>query len=68
MADNGEFRADLLDRLAFDVVHIPPLRQRKEDILLLAEHYAIKMCRELSLSMFVGFTTNAVGSLLEYQW
>ncbi|CAM2925095.1 phage shock protein operon transcriptional activator [Vibrio neptunius] len=68
MAEKGEFRADLLDRLAFDVIHLPPLRQRKEDILLLAEYYAIKMCRELSFEYFVGFSPNAEQSLLDYQW
>ena len=52
MAAQGNFRADLLDRLAFDVIHLPPLRQRKADILLLAEYYAIKMCRELELEYF----------------
>ncbi|SDG73018.1 psp operon transcriptional activator [Vibrio xiamenensis] len=68
MAQDGEFRADLLDRLAFDVVHLPPLRQRQQDILLLAEHYAIKMCREIGLSYFVGFTTHAQQALLDYPW
>ncbi len=68
MAQNGEFRADLLDRLAFDVIHLPPLRERKEDILLLAEHYAIQMCRELSLPLFIGFSPSAVEQLLSYQW
>jgi psp operon transcriptional activator len=68
MAEKGEFRPDLLDRLAFDVIHIPPLRHRHEDILLLAEQYAIKMCRELSLPIFVGFTDHAIQSLLDYQW
>ncbi|PFG55934.1 psp operon transcriptional activator [Vibrio sp. ES.051] len=68
LAEQGEFRADLLDRLAFDVIILPPLRERKEDILSLAEHYAMKMCRELQLAYFVGFTANAQQSLLEYSW
>ncbi|UUM29609.1 phage shock protein operon transcriptional activator [Vibrio japonicus] len=68
MAENGLFRADLLDRLAFDVVHLPPLRQRQEDILLLAEYYAIKMCRELGFEYFVGFNRQAEQALLDYQW
>ena len=68
MASKGEFRADLLDRLAFDVITIPPLRKRKEDITLLAEYYAIKMCRELELELFVGFAPSAIESLLEYSW
>ncbi|GAB2663534.1 phage shock protein operon transcriptional activator [Vibrio panuliri] len=68
LADQGAFRADLLDRLAFDVIHLPPLRERKEDILLLAEYYAIKMCRELGYEYFVGFTSDAKQSLLDYPW
>lgn len=68
LARAGEFRADLLDRLAFDVIHLPPLRARREDILLLAEYYAIKMCRELDLALFVGFSTRAIEQLLAYQW
>ncbi|WP_159310251.1 sigma 54-interacting transcriptional regulator, partial [Klebsiella pneumoniae] len=59
MAQQGTFRADLLDRLAFDVIHLPALRHRPEDIALLAEHFAIRMCRELQLPLFVGFSPNA---------
>ena len=50
LTEKGEFRADLLDRLAFDVITLPPLRERQEDILPLAEHFAVKMCGELGLS------------------
>ncbi len=68
LAQQGDFRADLLDRLAFDVIMLPPLRERQEDILSLAEHYAMKMCRELQLEYFVGFTPNARQALQEYSW
>lgn len=68
LAAAGKFRADLLDRLAFDVVQLPPLRQRQQDIMLLAEHFAIQMCRELSLSLFPGFTERARDTLLGYHW
>lgn len=68
LAAAGKFRADLLDRLAFDVVQLPPLRQRQQDIMLLAEHFAIQMCRELSLPLFPGFSEHARATLLDYHW
>lgn len=63
-----KFRADLLDRLAFDVVHLPPLRERRSDIMLLAEQFAIQMCRELGLPLFPGFSEPAREALLNYAW
>lgn len=68
LAQQGAFRADLLDRLAFDVIALPPLRERREDIELLAQHFAIRMCRELALPLFVGFTPRANQALLDYAW
>lgn len=68
LADSGEFRADLLDRLAFDVITLPPLRERKDDILMLAENFAINMARELEMELFSGFTEKAKRILLEHHW
>ncbi|WP_167829705.1 phage shock protein operon transcriptional activator [Yokenella regensburgei] len=68
MVSTGTFRADLLDRLAFDVVQLPPLRERQSDIMLLAETFAIQMCRELKLPLFPGFTDHAQATLLGYRW
>ncbi|GGF82681.1 phage shock protein operon transcriptional activator [Alteromonas lipolytica] len=68
LAESGEFRADLLDRLAFDVITIPPLRERQEDIMLLAETFAINMARELEMELFSGFTEKAKRTLLNYDW
>ncbi|MBA0184220.1 phage shock protein operon transcriptional activator [Pectobacterium versatile] len=68
LAASGKFRADLLDRLAFDVVQLPPLRERQQDIMLLADNFAIQMCRELHLPLFPGFTSAARATLLNYDW
>jgi psp operon transcriptional activator len=68
LANAGKFRADLLDRLAFDVITLPPLRKRQEDIMPMAEHFAVKMCGELGMEMFAGFSRQAKQELLDYAW
>jgi len=67
-AANGKFRADLLDRLAFDVVTVPPLRERPGDILLLARHFGLAMAQELKLSVFPGFSQRAERILETHDW
>lgn len=68
MAKRGAFRPDLLDRLAFDVIMVPPLRARRDDILELAQHFAVNITRELERPYFPGFTEDAALSLLNYPW
>ncbi len=68
LAELGRFRADLLDRLAFDVVHVPPLRARPEDINTLAYHFAVNVTKELRRQFFPGFTADAKAALLGYAW
>jgi psp operon transcriptional activator len=68
MVAQGRFRADLLDRLAFDVITLPPLRDRPDDIMPLAEHFAVKMSGELGLNLFNGFSVQSRQQLLDYAW
>lgn len=68
LASQGLFRDDLLDRLAFDVITIPPLRERLEDILPLAYQFAVNMISEMKLQYFPGFSAKASSSLLRHDW
>ena len=68
LARDGRFRADLLDRLSFDVVHLPALRQRPGDIPELAQHFAVQLCSELGWELFAGFTPQSMASLQDYSW
>ena len=63
-----QFRADLLDRLSFEVVTLPPMRARVEDILVLAEHFGRRMASELGRDHWPGFTKPAEAALVAYQW
>lgn len=64
----GRFRADLLDRLSFEVVTLPPLRARKGDISLLAEHFGRRMAVELDWPNWPGFSPRSLADLETYSW
>ena len=68
MVDKGRFRADLLDRLSFEVITLPPLRVRAEDILILAEHFARRMSIEIGWPEWPGFAPETKKALRSYPW
>jgi len=63
-----QFRADLLDRLSFEVVTLPPLRARPGDIPVLAEHFGRRMAAELGWESWPGFGPAALDALLTHGW
>ncbi|HKX92315.1 MAG TPA: phage shock protein operon transcriptional activator [Sphingomicrobium sp.] len=66
--EKGKFRADLLDRLSFEVITLPPLRAREGDIPLLAEHFGRRMSVELDWPNWPGFSPRALAELEAWQW
>jgi psp operon transcriptional activator len=68
LAAQGRFRADLLDRLSFEVITLPPLRVREGDIVVLAEYFGRRMATELGWEQWPGFADTALCALEDYQW
>jgi psp operon transcriptional activator len=68
LASQGKFKQDLLDRLSFEVLFLPPLRERKEDILFLANHFASRMAFELGREEIPVFAEDAARALQDYSW
>ena len=66
--DQGKFRADLLDRLSFEVITLPPLRARDGDVPILAEHFGRRMAAELDWPNWPGFAARAMAELEAYHW
>lgn len=67
LAEQGLFRQDLYYRLNVVSVEIPPLRERKEDIPLLALHFLTRYCRKNNRDI-KGFTPNAMDAMIRYEW
>lgn len=68
LAAEGQFRRDLLDRLSFEVLVLPPLRARREDIIILANHFAVRMAFELGRGEVPRFSNEAAAALERYPW
>lgn len=63
-----QFRQDLFYRLHVLLISVPPLRQRTEDIPLLAQHFHAQCVRSSSGSGAKGFTQQALAALREHSW
>jgi len=64
----GKFKRDLLDRLSFEVLFLPPLRERKEDIMVLANHFAARMSYEMGREEVPEFSDEAMDALEGHSW
>jgi len=68
LVEQRRFRADLLDRLSFEVITLPPLRARQGDIPLLAEHFGRRMAVELDWPNWPGFSDRIIAEMERYPW
>ncbi len=68
LVGKGKFRADLLDRLSFEVITLPPLRARYGDISVLADFFGRRMAAELEWSQWPGFSDEAAVVLESHDW
>lgn len=68
MVDEGKFRGDLYYRLNVIQIQVPPLRDRKEDVPVLIEHFVNRYCRENEKQFLVAFDADAMKVLLDHSW
>ena len=68
LVEAGRFRADLLDRLSFEVITLPPLRAREGDVAVLADYFGRRMAAELEWREWPGFNAEALGVLESHDW
>ena len=68
LAAEGEFRADLLDRLSFEVITLPPLRVREGDVEVLADYFGRRMAAEIGWEDWPGFAEHIERQMEDYAW
>ncbi|MFN4134533.1 MAG: phage shock protein operon transcriptional activator [Novosphingobium sp.] len=68
LAEQGRFRADLLDRLSFEVITLPPLRAREGDVAVLADYFGRRMAAELHWDAWPGFAPSVQKAMDDYLW
>ena len=68
MCQEGKFKEDLLDRLSFEVLFVPPLRKRGADVLLLARYFASKMAMECGFGTMPIISEEVEKALMGYSW
>src|ERR1700743_3364197 len=66
-SEEGRFRQDLLFRLNTVEIHLPPLRERREDVPALSAHFLSKYTSKYN-KQITGFSPEGMGKLLEYAW
>ena len=66
--DRGGFRADLLDRLSFEVITLPPMRARTGDVPVLADYFGRRMASELEWQEWPGFSKAVMAELEAHSW
>lgn len=68
MAQQGRFRSDLLDRLSFEVITLPPLRVREGDVGVLCDYFGRRMAAELGWEAWPGFAPHVQQQLQDHPW
>src|SRR3546814_17610618 len=68
LAVQNRFRADLLDRLSFEVITLPPLRAREGDIEVLATYFGQRMAAVLGWEEWPGFGPRALAAMEGHDW
>lgn len=68
LAAEGRFRADLLDRLSFEVITLPPLRVREGDVEVLADYFGRRMAAEIGWERWPGYAPHVAQQLHEHDW